>query len=391
MRLILLAFCAITVPCQAAPAQTADRQEDIAKEAAADLRGNRFYNKPGATRAQFNADWQKCRLIARGASPPSGTVRYDFSADTSAQPQWGVGDRFIAMVFVGISEGERRRLNRGTCLLVTGWRRIETPVTQTKRVAAMSDDQRSTYFDSIVGADQVEGAVVERTSFALESDPALAFDTPAGAPRTIVLDGAADAAAPPQPAPGEGVVVLSFRRPVTASNGRAARIDFERYDPISRDLVYQPRNWKKAGDRTTYAARVQSADPKAPYEVHVLRLSPGDYVLTGYEIGPGMAFGDFCLGAPTFHVGEGETVYLGDFVPLWAARLSTGKRIMALAWTPRLEETRAALTAAQPALATALKPAALHDRATYGCTPMVGVDRWDLADVEDLPEVGQAP
>jgi len=391
MRLILLALCAITVSCQAARAQTADRQEDIAKEAAADLRGNRFYNKPGATRAQFNADWQKCRLIARGASPPSGTVRYDFSADAPAGSPMGVGDAFVTMVFVGISEGERRRLNRGTCLLVKGWRRIETPVTQAKRVAAMSDAQRSAYFDSVVGADQVEGAVVERTSFALAPDPALAFDTPAGAPRTIVLDGAADAAAPLKLAPGEGAVVLSFRRPVTASNGRAARIDFERYDPISRDLDYQPRNWKKAGDRTTYAARVQSTDPKAPYEVHVLRLSPGDYVLTGYEIGPGMAFGDFCLGAPTFHVGEGETVYLGDFVPLWAARLSTGKRIMALAWTPRLAETRAALTAAQPALATALKPAALHDRATYGCASMVGVDRWDLADVEDLPEVGQAP
>jgi hypothetical protein len=391
MRLILLALCAITVTCQAAPAQTADRQEDVAKEAAADLRGNRFYNKPGATRAQFNADWQKCRLIARGASPPSGTVRYDFSADASAQPQWGVGDRFIAMVFVGISEGERRRLNRGTCLLVKGWRRIELPVAQGKRIAAMNDAERSAYFDSIVGAEQVEGAVTERTSFAPAPDPALAFDTPAGAPRTIVLDGAAGAAAPIQLAAGEGAVVLSFRRPVTASNGRAARIDFARYDLISRDLIYPPRNWKKADGGTTYAARVQSADPKAPYEVHVLRLSPGDYVLTSYEIGPGMAFGDFCLGAPTFHVGEGETVYLGDFVPLWATRLSTGKRIMALAWAPRLEETRAALTVAQPALATALKPAALHDRATYGCTPMVGVDRWDLVDVEDLPEVGPAP
>ena len=390
MRLILLALCAIAVQCQVASAQTADRQDDIAKEAAADLRGNRFYNKPGATRAQFDADWQKCRLIARGVSPPSGTVRYDFSADASAQPQWGVGDRFVAMVFIGLSEGERRRLNRDSCLLVKGWRRIEAPVTQVKRIAAMSDAQRSAYFDSIVGADQVEGVVTERTSFALAPDPALAFDMPASAPRTIVLDGAADAVARLTLAPGEGAVVLSFRRPVTASNGRAARIDVARYDPASRDLVYQPRNWKKAGDKTTYAARVQSTDPKAPYEVHVLRLSPGDYVLTAYEIGPGMAFGEFCLGAPTFHVGEGETVYLGDFVPLWAARLSTGKRIMALAWTPRLEETRAALTAAQPALATALKPATLHDRATYGCTPMVGVDRWDLADVEDLPEVGQA-
>ena len=44
-----------------------DTPEEIAKDAARDLKDNRFYNKPGATRAQYDADWQECRLIARGS------------------------------------------------------------------------------------------------------------------------------------------------------------------------------------------------------------------------------------------------------------------------------------------------------------------------------------
>jgi len=31
-----------------------------------------MYNKPGATRAQYDSDWQECRLIARGSIMPAG-------------------------------------------------------------------------------------------------------------------------------------------------------------------------------------------------------------------------------------------------------------------------------------------------------------------------------
>ena len=44
-----------------------DSPEEVAKDAGRDLRDNQFYNKPGATRAQYDANWQECRLIARGS------------------------------------------------------------------------------------------------------------------------------------------------------------------------------------------------------------------------------------------------------------------------------------------------------------------------------------
>ena len=60
---------AIAAQANAQPAPTSDdTPEEIAKDAARDLKDNRFYNKPGATRAQYDADWQECRLIARRRS-----------------------------------------------------------------------------------------------------------------------------------------------------------------------------------------------------------------------------------------------------------------------------------------------------------------------------------
>ena len=56
------------------PTDPKDSPQEIAKDAQRDLKDNRFYNKPGATRAQYDADWQECRLIARGSRTPVGTV-----------------------------------------------------------------------------------------------------------------------------------------------------------------------------------------------------------------------------------------------------------------------------------------------------------------------------
>ena len=65
---------------QSAPIDPADSPEEIAKDAARDLKDSRFYNRPGATRAHYDADWQACRLIAadrgrRRAACCSSTTR----------------------------------------------------------------------------------------------------------------------------------------------------------------------------------------------------------------------------------------------------------------------------------------------------------------------------
>ncbi|HEY0412278.1 MAG TPA: hypothetical protein VGD66_03955, partial [Allosphingosinicella sp.] len=284
-----------------------------------------------------------------------------------------------------IAEGQQRRANRRTCLLIRGWRLIELPAPEAKRIATMSGAQRSAYFDTVVGAATLEGKVTELTSFSMKSDPALRLHGPVAGVSAVYLGKDVDPAVPVTLAPGEGAVVLAFRRPDEGSAGRSGGVLLSRYDPEARDLVHPPAGAKKAGDRTTYGVVARSADRKAALEVQVLRLTAGDYVLAAASIGPGTGFGgSYCFGAPTFHVGDGEVVYLGDFVPFWNVRLSTGERLYGLGYTWQIDEVRGALARSQPALAAAMQPAIRYNRATYACAA-VGMSRWDLPGLEELP------
>lgn len=375
-------------PLQAAPPSD-DTPEEIAEDAQRDLRDSRFYNRPGATRAQYDADWQTCRLIARGSRTPSGMVPVYYNPAVISPLAAGVGGALGGLIAGAIAEGQQRRANRRNCLLIRGWRLVEVPSNEAARVRAMTDAQRSDYFNTIVGAERVEGAITERTSFTLAPDPGLNLDGPVPVPGAIFLGRRVDPAVPFELAPGEGALVFAFRRPDRGSAGRTAEIHLARYDLAARDLVYQPRDWRRRGDTTTYRFAVISRDRRAQHEVHLLRITPGDYVITGHVPGLVPVTNSFCFGAPTFHVAAGEVVYLGDFVPFMNAPMSTGERLTVMGYTSQIEDARRTLAAQQPALAEALRPATLRNGATYACSAIT-MDRWDLAGVEYLPEPAPA-
>jgi len=379
-----------TAPAVAQEPVSDDSPEDIAKDAARDLKDSRFYNKPGATRAQYDADWQTCRLIARGSRTPSGTVPYYYNPAVISPLAAGIGAGLGGLFANMIAQGQQRRANRRSCLLIKGWRLVEVPSATALRVAAMTDDQRSAYFDTIVGADKVEGEITERTSFALPVDSYLRLDAPLTGPGSLYLGKKVDPAAPFALAPGEAAVVLGFRRPDEGSAGRSGTLSIARYDVAGRDLVYRPKDWKKKGDKTTYSMMVATKDRKLPYEVQVLRMTPGDYVLMGSAVGKLPVSNSYCFGAPTFHVGEGEVLYLGDFVPYLDARMSTGAKLNAIAWATHMEDARQVLSGKQAHLASALKPVTLRNRATYACSA-ISMDRWDLPGMEALPDPEPVP
>ena len=373
------------VPQKPAP-DPKDSPEEIAEDAARDLKDSRFYNKPGATRAQYDADWQECRLIARGSRTPSGTVPYFYNPAVISPVAADAGGALGGLIASAIIEGQQRRANRRNCLLIKGWRLVEVSDAEQAKVAAMTDDQRSAYFDTIVGAASVNGEITERTSFAMEADPELKLDAPVTGPSTVFLGKKADASVPLKLAPGEAAIVLGYRRPGGESAGRSGAVSLSRYDVEKRDLVYQPRDWKKKGDKTTYLLNAASADRKAAYEVQVLKVTPGDYVIMGTSVGPNVPITTSnCFGAPTFHVGEGEVVYLGDFLPYMGQKLSTGDKFFGLAYSFHAEDARSALAGKQAALAAALKPAVLRNRATYACSA-INMDRWDVPGAEALAD-----
>jgi hypothetical protein len=371
---------------QKPPADPKDTPEEIAKDAARDLKDSRFYNKPGATRAQYDADWQECRLIARGSRTPSGTVPYYYNPAVVSPIAAGAGGALGGLIAGAIIEGQQRRANRRNCLLIKGWRLVEVPAAEQAKVAAMTDEQRSAYFNAIVGAASVEGEVTERTSFAMEADPELKLDAPVTGPSALFLGKKVDASVPLKLAPGEAAIVLGYRRPGGESTGRSGAVSFARYDIKQRDLVYQPKDWKKKGDKTTYLLNAGSADRKAGYEVQVLKVTPGDYVIMGTSVGPNVPITTSnCFGAPTFNVGEGEVLYVGDFLPYMGQKLSEGSKFFGLAYASHPEDARSVLAGKQQALAAALKPAVLRNRATYACSA-INMDRWDLPGAEALPD-----
>lgn len=143
----------------AAPGATpaADSPEEIAEDAARDIRENRFYNKPGASRADYEAAWQRCRLIARGSITPSRTVVTPYNPALISPAAAGIAGGIGGMIGAALAQGALRRANRQVCLLVDGWRLVEVSDEERGRLTAMTDAARSRYFDTVVGAADLSG------------------------------------------------------------------------------------------------------------------------------------------------------------------------------------------------------------------------------------------
>jgi hypothetical protein len=195
----------------------------------------------------------------------------------------------------------------------------------------------------------------------------LALTAAAPAAAQLKVDKRADLASPVQLAPGQGAIVVGFRRPDPMSAGKSATAAFARYDVDHRDVIFQPKGAKKAGVTTTFWMLAKNGDKKLERDYAVYLVSAGDYVLYGATPGPGgQVTNTFCLGAPTFTVRPGEVVYFGEFTPYMNVKLVDGSHTAAMAYSSHPDEARAAL-ASRPELAAAFKPAEIRNQATYGC------------------------
>jgi len=385
----------IANPALAQPApQSDDTPEEIAKDAARDLKDNRFYNRPGATRAQYDADWQECRLIARGSKIINGNSTYYNPAmyNPSISPlAAGIGGGIGAAIGAAIAEGIQRRENRKRCLMIKGWRLVMLPSDRAAAVAAMSDADKQAYFNRIIGAESVEGSIETLDRFSPPDDPALAV-TPAlaGAP-TLFVNKDPKRASLPALEPGQGAIVMAFRRNGGATAGRSGMVQLLRYDRANGDLFYQPRDWKKKGDKTSYVVSIPSGDKKAVYELRVIPVTAGDYVLNAGAVGPNaVPMSSNCFGAPMIRVEEGQYAYLGDASPFMGAKLSTGEKTFAMVYTRHFDVARGAMENLRPDIAAKMVEPAIHNRATYACAA-VTMDRFDWPGMPDLPQAAGQP
>lgn len=370
-------------------AQTAtdpkDSPEDIAKDAARDLKDSRFYNKPSATRADYNTDWQQCRLIARGSRTPSGMIPYAYNPAVMSPIAAGIGAGIGGAIAAAIVEGQQRRENRRNCLMMRGWRLVELPAAEQARVAALGDVDRDAYFNTIVGAREVAGKITERKDFFFPRDPVFRADTPLTSAGTVWIGKKVDPRQPVSLTSQEAAVVVGFRRVEQTAVGKSGAITLLRYDPAHKDVLFRPKDWKKIGDTTTYSIDITSREKQAVYEVQLLRVTPGDYVINSTAAGNTPAASTNCFGAPAFHISAGEIVYLGDFIPYVGVKLSDGKKFSGLGHSMHPDDARRTLAAYQPQAAAAMRPAQWRNNATYSCAGVV-MTRWDMEGVPSIEE-----
>jgi hypothetical protein len=373
-------------PAQPAP-QSDDTPEEIAKDAARDLKDSRFYNRPGATRAEYDADWQECRLIARGSKIINGNTTYYNPAmyNPSISPlAAGIGGGIGAAIGAAIAEGIQRRENRKQCLMIKGWRMVKLPSDRAAAVAAMNDVDKQAYFNRIVGAQTVDGEVEKLDRFSPPDDPALAVAPELASAPTLFIHKNPAKAVLPALEPGQGAIVMAFRRNGGASTGRAGLVQLFRYDKTKGDLFYQPRDWKKIGDKTSYVVSIPSGDKKSAYELRVIPVTSGDYVLNGSTVGSTMPpMSSNCFGAPMIHVEPGQYAYLGDASPFVGAKLSTGEKTMAMIYTRNFTVARDAMAKLRPEIAANMVEPSIYNRATYSCAA-VRMDRFDWPGMSNL-------
>jgi hypothetical protein len=364
-----------------------DSPEEIAKDAARDLKDNRFYNKPGATRAQYDADWQDCRLIARGSKLANGSTTFYNPAlyNPSISPiAAGVGGGLGAAIGAAIAEGIQRRENRKRCLMIKGWRMVRLPDDKSALVGKMADADKQAYFNQIVGAQTVEGDIQKMDRFAPPEDPALAVGPGLAGPATLFVNKDPAKAVLAALEPGQGAIVMAYRRNHPAAANRFGLVQLFRYDQAKGDLEYQPRDWKKKGDKTTYVVSIPAGDRHAAYELRVIPVTAGDYVLGGWSLGANVPpQASNCFGAPMIRVEAGQYAYLGDATPIMGAQLANGDKASAMVFSRYLNVAQDELTKLRPELAGKLVEVPIRNRATYSCAA-VTMDRFDWPGAPEL-------
>ena len=217
---------------------------------------------------------------------------------------------------------------------------------------------------------------------------ALLVSAAAPAAAQLSVERRADLALPVTLGPGQGAILVGFRRPDPQSQNRHGSVAFARYDLEMRDIVSRPRGARKAGNTTTYWVHAKSGVRTLAQDHSLMIVTEGDYVM--YGASP-MRLIDttFCLGAPTFRVRAGEVVYFGDVTPYLNVRMEGGRRASAMAYSSDIEKAREAL-ASQPALLSALRPAEISNQATFGCIAQ-NMLAYSVPGAADLPPPSATP
>ena len=87
-----------------------------------------------------------------GSRTPSGTYTYIYNPNIISPLAAGIGAGIGSAIGNAIVQGQIRRANRRSCLMIRGWRLVEVDDAETLKLSAMTDEQRDAFFSTIIGA-----------------------------------------------------------------------------------------------------------------------------------------------------------------------------------------------------------------------------------------------
>lgn len=359
----------------------------VVSAASADFSASSYFNRPGGSWEDYLADWYGCEQITKGSRIPGGRISYVYSPTMTSPRETGIGMVIGGAVGQGQNLDQLREANRRTCMRVRGWRRVVPTEADAQRLAAMGDAQFARWIAEAIGDASPPGQVETLGRALLPAHPSINPDGPVRGRKKVYLNG--DSAPEDQLAlgPRDGALVLAFRRPDEGSEGQRAAIVLRRYDLANADLASMPDG---PGDEDSYFSIIESKDRRAGYELHVVRLAPGTYVIDGTSVDGKAPPESNCFGAPLIEIPAGKGVYGGDWVPYRGVKLERGRVLPdAMVMVPHFEEAKAMLAQHQPELAAGLEPMAVANGALYSCTdPNIVLGRWSLANVPEPLDPG---
>ena len=317
-----LALCAITGPARAEPAAERIEIGQIAT-------GYTYYNRPGATLADHNAELIDCAQIS--FHPLPGAQPGTMGSGLASKLIWSGPVAGLAAVRVE------------NCMIVRGWRVVRLDPEEGRALAPLSDPELASRLTPWIGAVEPHGQIVRafanqaahpgryhtasrpaapgKGQFSLrisgqQSVGRIGVITPPSAPGQPPPPlrpqpgppPAIDAQWPKRPVlladigkapPGSALIVT---RVVGAGNPYGMYVGFARVNPEGADKGVV----RDGAPVLQYAAGGIGA-PKEAGGWFVLVVPPGRWSLAG------AGFIDYCLGAPSFELKAGEIVYAGTF------------------------------------------------------------------------------
>ena len=130
-----------------------DSVDHARRMAGSDRNKERYFNRPGATEAEYQNEWNGCRQIARRLASPNANP----ALMSMAFAQGGmVGGLLVGGFDAAFSQLRARRDIRRRCLVARGWRMVEPDEAGQARIAALSREDREAYFNRMLSASEVE-------------------------------------------------------------------------------------------------------------------------------------------------------------------------------------------------------------------------------------------